>query len=507
MNQELRDRLGRASDLPTLPRVAVQILELCQKDEPDIRLIAQSIGTDPALSAKVLRATNSPLHGLRSEVRTVSHAVSLLGINAVRTLALSFSLVRELRSSDQAGLERYWKRSLLAAVSARELARVVGFQHPEEAFLGGLLQDIGILVLRRLFPKEYPTAVSGAGMNHDRLAEAEKRAFDADHTEMGAWLAGRWGLPLSLSLTISHSHVPESLGADTHADVHALCRIVSVGARLADIWLGSDTESSSGVAREQASALLKVDSKGLETVLARTADAIPAMATLFNVDLGPPDEVAAVLEQAKEVLVMLALKASREVRDAKDALGSMKERAQRAEEEAQRDALTGLYNRARFDSYLAEQFAAAIRNGVPLSVLLIDVDHFKGINDRYGHAAGDAALKSVAGLLRERLRPRDLAARYGGEEFVLVLPETPAKGAAVVAERVRASVHAAEHGTAPRLKFTVSVGHATLFPTLFSSREALLRASDLALYAAKGAGRNRVIDAATLPAAATEAAQ
>jgi diguanylate cyclase (GGDEF)-like protein len=424
----------------------MQILDLCQQEEPDIRLIAQAISTDPALAAKILRVTNSPLHGLRSEVRTVSHAVSLLGLNAVRTLALSFSLVRELRSADQAGLQHYWRRSLLAAVSAREVARVVGFPHVEEAFLGGLLQDVGILVLRRLFPSEYGAAVSAAGLHHDRLAEAERRAFDIDHPEMGAWLAGRWGLPLSLSLTISKSHDPEMLAAHAQADLHTLCRIVAVGARLADIWIGGDTESASELARAQASALLKLDGSGLATVLARTAENIPPVASLFDMDLGPPEEVAAVLEQAKEVLVMLALRTSRDMRTAQEALGSMHERARRAEEEAQRDPLTGLYNRTRLDAYLGEQFAAAVRLGVPLSLVLIDIDRFKSINDRHGHAAGDGALASVANVLRQRLRPRDLAARCGGEEFVLVLPETNAAGAAVVAERVRASVQSAEHG-------------------------------------------------------------
>jgi diguanylate cyclase (GGDEF)-like protein len=198
--------------------------------------------------------------------------------------------------------------------------------------------------------------------------------------------------------------------------------------------------------------------------------------------------------------VLLALRTTREMRHAQEALTSMHARARRAEEDSQRDPLTALANRARFDAFYAETFSIAMSLGVPLSVLLIDIDRFKRINDTRGHAAGDKVLVAVAKLLGARLRPRDLAARYGGEEFVLVLPETNGSGAAVVAERVRANVEAAEVALdGGPLKVTISVGHATLFPALFESKEALLRAADVALYAAKDAGRNRVVDAHALP--------
>ena len=133
-----------------MPAVAIQILDLCQKDEPDMSEIAKLIGSDPALSAKILRLTNSPVYGLKCQVRTVSHAICLLGLSAVRPLALSFSLVKGLQARDRKALTWFWKRSLLSAVAARELAAATNYRLAEEAFLGALLQDIGVLAMRQL---------------------------------------------------------------------------------------------------------------------------------------------------------------------------------------------------------------------------------------------------------------------------------------------------------------------------------------------------------------------
>ena len=158
MQPEIRERLERCSNLPSLPAVALQVLRLCQSDDLDLGQIAKVITNDPALSAKMLRLVNSPSYGLRQQVRTISHALALLGVNAVRTLALSFSLAADMRGKKQAGidLQIYWKRSVLAAVAARELATATGLAAvKEEAFLAALLQDIGRLALARVAPEIY----------------------------------------------------------------------------------------------------------------------------------------------------------------------------------------------------------------------------------------------------------------------------------------------------------------------------------------------------------------
>jgi two-component system, cell cycle response regulator len=122
MDAGLLTQLNRCTTLPTLPAVAVQVLDLCQKPEPQIPAIAKVISNDPALAAKLLKMVNSPLFGLRNEITTVTHAISMLGLNSVRTMALSFTLAQSIKGGKQNWFNDYWKRSALAARSPRSLA-------------------------------------------------------------------------------------------------------------------------------------------------------------------------------------------------------------------------------------------------------------------------------------------------------------------------------------------------------------------------------------------------
>ena len=167
------------------------------------------------------------------------------------------------------------------------------------------------------------------------------------------------------------------------------------------------------------------------------------------------------------------------------------DRAEELESEAHTDTLSGLPNRRRFDEEFARAFGSAIRRASPISLALIDIDRFKQYNDTFGHQAGDVALHRIARAIAESVeRSGDFAARYGGEEFVIILEDTTLGGAAGVAERIRAAVLDTGIRAAGGGALSVSVGVAARLPG--SSREALLRQADAALYEAKNAGRNRV---------------
>jgi diguanylate cyclase (GGDEF)-like protein/PAS domain S-box-containing protein len=160
------------------------------------------------------------------------------------------------------------------------------------------------------------------------------------------------------------------------------------------------------------------------------------------------------------------------------------------------DPLTKIANRRHFDAFLDKEWQRAVRNGQPLSLVVLDVDHFKAYNDTLGHAAGDICLHAVAEALQAHaLRPTDLAARYGGEEFVLLFAETGVEAAASLAESIRAHVEALRlpNPRSPTSDWvTVSVGVATIVPTQADDVKAFFIAADRAMYAAKAAGRNRV---------------
>ncbi|WP_301002550.1 GGDEF domain-containing protein [Capsulimonas corticalis] len=153
------------------------------------------------------------------------------------------------------------------------------------------------------------------------------------------------------------------------------------------------------------------------------------------------------------------------------------------------DGLTGLKNHQAFQECLSEEVQRALRHGQSLSLVLMDVDHFKHFNDTHGHPAGDVVLKTVALILREVARDTDLTARYGGEEFVTILPETDIEGASALAERLRASI---ERHYWPLHPVTASFGVAALKHTDICGADIIARA-DRALYQAKAAGRNRVV--------------
>ncbi|QKK26958.1 sensor domain-containing diguanylate cyclase [Rhizobium hidalgonense] len=162
---------------------------------------------------------------------------------------------------------------------------------------------------------------------------------------------------------------------------------------------------------------------------------------------------------------------------------------------AEQDGLTGLSNRRCFDAVLVREHAHARRDKRPLALLMIDVDWFKPFNDLYGHPTGDECLKRVGAVIKEAARrPHDLAARYGGEEFVVLLPDTDAAGAMMVAEQIREAVLelGIEHGGSAFRRVTVSIGAISLGWTDPDDSESLLHQADRALYQAKGAGRNKV---------------
>ena len=187
------------------------------------------------------------------------------------------------------------------------------------------------------------------------------------------------------------------------------------------------------------------------------------------------------------------------IKDLHDRLDAKVKELERAKERLRQlaitDGLTGLYNHRYLKEHLEQELYRAARLRSEVSVVMIDIDHFKQYNDNYGHPAGDSLLKMIARLLKENVRKIDIAARYGGEEFCLVLVETNKTAASVVAEKVRRLVEASRFGqTHDRLngKVTISLGVAT-FPVDSTSMGELIEVADKRLYNAKQMGRNQVV--------------
>jgi diguanylate cyclase (GGDEF)-like protein len=204
--------------------------------------------------------------------------------------------------------------------------------------------------------------------------------------------------------------------------------------------------------------------------------------------------------------IVLCLLFRNEMRRRLTAEAALRRAAEELTVTAATDSLTGLANRRAFDVELRREWRRAIRGQSSIGVLMLDADHFKQFNDRFGHQTGDHALQAIADVLGQAARrPADLAARYGGEEFVALVPGTNEAGALCVAERIRAAVAALaiSHPDNPCGWVSVSIGVAVARPEPGSAPEELLQAADTALYAAKHAGRDCCVMAAESPAVPT----
>jgi diguanylate cyclase (GGDEF)-like protein len=476
----VQQKLKACRTLPSVPAVVLEVLDLCRQDDIAIPRVAKVLARDPALSAKVLKVANSAWYGVRSQVTTLDRALALLGINATLSLALSFSFVRGLRKTERAHFDHqsYWRRSTIAAVASR----VVGSCHcsatADELFVAGLLQDIGELALNEAMPDTYAEIITEANGRHQQLIEVERRLLFTDHAAVGAWLLETWGLPEKLRETVAGSHHDDRAGRTPLASFAAS---VALGGRIAEIWTIPENAAAAADAREASIRIFDVQEEQFDKMLGEIAAALPEVTANLEVDIGGEEAINRFLEQAREALVMLSLQAQQQAREFRI--------------QSQCDRLTGLYNRAYLDDAVPSQFIESMRSGRPLSVVFIDLDHFKKINDSFGHPAGDQVLISVAQVLKATLRTSDIIGRYGGEEFLCILPNTSGAAAALVAERLREAVAGREHpiGDGVLIPVTISAGCATLsgqkhFP---DSRD-LVEAADRCLYEAKRGGRNRI---------------
>ncbi|MEZ4503074.1 MAG: GGDEF domain-containing protein [Dehalococcoidia bacterium] len=481
---ELLKNILHSPRLPSLPAVALEVLDLAQRPDVGIDSLARTIGRDPALASKVLRTANSSFYAQHRAVTTLPQAVMLLGLNSVRSLALGFSLVDSLRRSEGRGFDygRFWQHSLYSAVGARALAARARVVEPEEAFLGGLLHGIGVLAMNEVLGSRYE-AMMAQRDEARRLEEAEQTAFGLTHTLVGEALSEQWHLPPQLSACIRWYREPE----EAEVSVLPLVRTVSAGVDIADLL----TDRRAAVAlqryRERSAPWFGLTDAAAEQVVHTAQEACASMAQLFDLAPAPESDVATVLLRANEALLELSLQSAEETI-----------RAERQNRnlalDATTDALTGIANRRRFDQFLDEQVRAAIDQDQPLSLLFLDLDHFKRLNDTHGHVAGDRMLTQVAAALRSEVRVADLLARYGGEEFCVVMPNAGAAAATAAAERLRQAVEqvTVNQVDGNPIGTTVSVGVVTFVHDRHESAVELLADADAALYVAKRAGRNQV---------------
>jgi HD-like signal output (HDOD) protein len=298
MDPQILQRIKNCKTLPAIPALPLQVLQMCRDDKANAQKVGEVISKDPSFVAKLLNVANSSFYGgSRHKVATVTHAVTLLGMNSIATLAFCFSLYRDLRKKGGGAFDHthFWHRCILASLAAKILAKRVRVINEEEIFLAGLLQDLGVLVMSEAFGNEYGALYQKANQDHQLLETLEQGRWKTDHCEIGAWLAETWELPEALREAVRGSHNPSLASTDDEASrLTILC--VALSGRLADMWCHPQTETAIQTAMDLSQELLQMDTEGVIEVAKQIIEGIPDMSAFFQVSLGKPKDIQKVLD-------------------------------------------------------------------------------------------------------------------------------------------------------------------------------------------------------------------
>src|SRR5262249_24232266 len=422
-------KIWSSPQLPTLPTVALRLIELSRSPTTEIADIVAVVKSDPAIVARLLKAANSSFFGLACKIKSIDHAVILLGTTAVTALALGFSLVDNSVSNGPLGAAyaAFGLQSTVQATAAKMLAKRQSSGNEEDHFLAGLLLDLGRLAMLKTIPREYAPVVEAAASRQCPLHDVETEQLGINHVEVGFNLMKRWCLRDVLCEAVRWHHEPPVAAIDNGDNIRdTLVQTTAVASAVGEYFCGAAKGLSLERLRKLADAYFKISGTDLELFFQDVRTRIDEIAGMYSTDAQALASSSELLAQANEQLAMLAISAQAESAHAharqeaaEHQIRKLEVKHEQLRQQALRDPLTGLYNRHFFDETVAREVQRCMRDALPLGVIFFDADGFKAINDRQGHAFGDEVLKQIAVAAAANLRVSDVLARYGGEEFVI----------------------------------------------------------------------------------------
>ncbi|MYL24354.1 sensor domain-containing diguanylate cyclase [Vreelandella massiliensis] len=484
--KRLQAKLNEGSSLPSMPAAVGRVLSVARQPDAGLADFARAIENDPALTLRLLSLANSAFYSRHQmKLHTCYEAVSRIGLDATLAAVMSFGLSRTGHQSSHLAL--LWQRATVAALAARYLAQQLCPVQSGTLFTMALLQDIGVLALDSIAPQEAERLYANVVTDHSALEIEEATLFGSNHAVVGAWLAQRWGVPEHLVSGIEQSH-----GSLAQIPVDLLC--LRLSGPIADAWLSPSPAKALVNLVYQFKLVDGAESISIHQLLNDIQNQLPAMASLLDVTAPPQHDNEQMLQEAQQHLFKQTLTLSARLDEQQNEMDALRKRQDDLEALSRQDALTGLANRPWLEEQLQQRFTLCQAQTRTMSIVFIDLDHFKDLNDEYGHQVGDRVLERFGTLLNATIREGDLAGRYGGEEFLVILPDENAAGARVMVERLlkRLAEEPVIHVQGKPLYVSASVGIASHAEGAFANIRELIDAADQCMYGVKRSGRSGV---------------
>lgn len=492
-------------EIPSPPAALARIIAAASDPQVTKQALGQLVANEPAFALRILNIVNSSLYRRGQKIASAQKAVSILGSRTLRNVALC-AATQSCVQAERLGafdLSLFWECSLQRAVGAQLCAQALGEAvgvDPMEAFTAGLLQDLGLLALLLGRPQAAQEWMEIATGSAQERRDAERVLFGQCHDDVGAQLVASWNLPEELAQPIIWHHRLDGAPEEWSKRI----RIAAAGEKVADILAQSAEPMALEKGREVIMSLLDAQAEQVDAVLGQVGDKVVEVAAALGVKVKRQPCLRKLLVSASESLAQMNL-TSESLLLSLESLLEEKEllvreleiRTRALEQMTMTDALTSLPNRRAFSQRLDAEMEMAAQGGT-VSLLLIDIDHFKSVNDRFGHDVGDLVLRRVAGELASRVPPGVLVARVGGEEFGVVVPGHCVTSVADMAKSLCEAIRELQWNQVQSLEqVTISLGLAKLQGPAEVAFEIpdlgrrLYRGADQALYHAKNKGRDR----------------
>lgn len=510
LDLSIEDLLVNPDAIPSPPILVMNIIRLADSPDVSIAKLSKLVEQDAPLAATFVRMANSSLFSPSREITSVQRSLVVVGLRSVRILALSTSM-QSLLPMTVGGAEcaAARRRSLVNAIASKTFLDPFDRDLADQAFLAGLLGNVGLLALAIVAPDAYATLFEAAKEASIDPASGEEiidpwptaklqteiLGFTTD--ELTARLTESWGLPQYISDAIRYRSPESERPAEMDKSTSLLMTGMELGMAAEAIICGNHAAEALFELLPTAQKMLDLEPEQVSETLIAIEPLIAETAGLLSFELPSGVNHAELLAEAMTKMQAMSLDAASALNRETQVVEQLSERNRMLETENRCDSLTSLLNRRGFDAILLNEAEHRIDNPEDddLGLIVFDIDHFKHVNDTYGHQVGDEVLREIGQAFHRVSRRSEHVARQGGEEFALIMPHTSLREMKLAAERLRTEVaDIVLFAGDQEVSLTISAGGAAL--KAMTSTDVLgdlYRRADEMLYKAKHLGRNQSI--------------